>query len=85
MWTVWPVMSLRVWIPCVRTWLCSPSMGAGAARGVDVEGEKPLIGGATSETLLIEFLSSLSDFSAVCSFAQMRSQSCYCQPHACHW
>lgn len=50
-------------------------MGAEAARGVDVEGEKPLIGGATSWILLIEFFSSVSDFSAVCSFAQMRSQS----------
>jgi hypothetical protein len=79
MWIVWPVMSLRVCIPCVRTWLCSPSMGAEAASGVEVEGEKPLIGGATSWTLLIEFFSSVSDFSAVCSFAQMRSQSCCCQ------
>lgn len=79
MWIVCPVMSLRVCIPCVRTWLCSPSMGAAAANGVDVEGEKPLRGGATSETLLIEFFSSLSDFSAVCSFAHMRSQSCCCQ------
>ena len=48
-------------------------MGAEAARGVEVEGEKPLIGGATSWTLLIEFFSSVSDFSAVCNFAQMRS------------
>jgi hypothetical protein len=54
-------------------------MGAEAASGVEVEGEKPLIGGATSWTLLIEFFSSVSDFSAVCSFAQMRSQSCCCQ------
>lgn len=72
-------MSLRVWMPWVRTWLCSPSMGAEAARGVEVEGEKPLIGGATSWMLLIEFFSSVSDFSAVWSLAQMRSQSCCCQ------
>jgi len=80
MWMVWPVMSLRVWMPCVRTWLCSPSMGAEAARAVLVEGENPLSGGATSWMLLIEFFSSVSDFSAVWSFAQMRSQSCCCQP-----
>ena len=45
-----------------------------------VEGENPLSGGATSWMLLIEFFSSVSDFSAVWSFAQMRSQSCCCQP-----
>jgi hypothetical protein len=80
MWIVWPVNSLCVWIPWVLTWLCSLSMGAAAARGVfpAVAGEKPLVMGAlggTSETLLMEFLSSARDFSAVCSLAQMRSQS----------
>jgi hypothetical protein len=74
---VWPVMSLRVCIPCVRTWLCSPSMGAAAANELSpADGPKPLVGGGISATLLMEFFSSPSDFSACCSLAQMRSQSC---------
>jgi hypothetical protein len=56
-------------------------MGAAAASEVfpDPEGEKPLVGGGISATLLIEFFSSPSDFSACWSLAQMRSQSCYSQ------
>jgi hypothetical protein len=57
-------------------------MGAAAAREVlpDAAGEKPLVGGGTSATLLMEFLSSPSDFSACCSLAQIRSQSfIHCQ------
>lgn len=54
-------------------------MGAEAAKGVlpAVAGEYPFVGGfgGTSETLATEFLRSARDFSAVCSFAQMRSQS----------
>jgi hypothetical protein len=76
---VWPVMSLRVWIPWVRTWLCSPSIGAAAAKGVLPEpsaGEKPFRGGGISATLTMEFFRSLSDFSACCSLPHMRSQSC---------
>ena len=79
---VWPVMSLRVCIPWVRTWLCSPSMGAAAARGVFPDpsaGEKPFIGGGISATLPTAFFKSLSDFSACCSLPQMRSQSCHGQ------
>ena len=74
---VWPVMSLRVCMPCARMWLCSPSIGAAAANGVLPEAawEKPLMGGGTSATLLMEFFSSPSDFSACCNLAQMRSQS----------
>jgi hypothetical protein len=56
-------------------------MGAAAASDVfpDAAGEKPLVGGGISATELMEFFSSPSDFSACCSLAQMRSQSCHCQ------
>jgi hypothetical protein len=41
------------------------------------------MGGGISATLLMEFFSSPSDFSACWSLLQMRSQSCHCQllPH----
>jgi hypothetical protein len=56
------------------------SIGATAAKGVfpAVAGEYPLVGalfGGTSDTLLMDIFSSARDFSAVCSFAHMRSQS----------
>jgi hypothetical protein len=85
---VWPVMSLRVCMPWVRTWLCSPSKGAAAANDVfpDAAGEKPLVGGGISATLLMEFFSSPSDFSACCSLAQILSQSfSHCQRLPCVW
>jgi len=37
------------------------------------------MGGGISATLPTAFFKSLSDFSACCSFPQMRSQSCYGQ------
>jgi hypothetical protein len=64
----------------VRKHLVS-SGGTSAANEVfpDAAGEKPLVGGGTSVTLLMEFFSSPSDFSACCSLAHIRSQSCHCQ------